>query len=143
MTPHRSWHWLLACSVATVTGTAGAAPEECLTLRDNFAVAGCADKYAPKESTRPGRPGLQPAKSASQTLAIAEQSLLFPVPSAALRAAPAPREPPDVIAERDRSELVQRSEVGAATLAAMGLAFGLWRWRASAIKTVPPAEPAS
>jgi len=136
MTRKRSWNWLLAFSVATGAGTAGAAPEECLTLRDNFAVAGCADKYAPKGSARPGR-GVQQAKSTGETLAIAEQLLLFPVPSAALRAAPAPREAPDVIAERDRSELVRRSEIGAAGLVAMGAAFGFWRWRTSAIKTCP------
>jgi hypothetical protein len=47
MTRKRSWHWFLAFSVATAAGTAGAAPEDCLKLRDNFAVAGCADKYAP------------------------------------------------------------------------------------------------
>jgi ribosomal protein L40E len=40
-----------------------------------------------------------------------------------------------VVADRDRTELIRRSEMGAVGLAGMGLLFGIWRWRASKIKT--------
>ena len=135
----RCVRWLLACSVAASCATASAAPEECLTLRDNIAVAGCAQKYAPAASTaaQPMRPSTRPAFNTSgQPIQVAEQALLFPIPTAASRAAPAPkRESPAVLAEKDHTELVRRSEMGAAGLAGMGLLFGVWRWRASKVKT--------
>lgn len=134
----RSLRWLLACSVAATLETAYAGPEECLTLRDNVAVAGCADKYVPGTSAtaaqtarRPTRPAQQPAQ---QPIQVAEQSLLFPVPASAPRSAAPKPESPAVIAERDRSELIRRGELGAAGLAGLGLVFGLWRWRASTVK---------
>jgi hypothetical protein len=138
MSFRRSVRWLLACSIAAGFATASAAPEECLTLRDNTAVAGCANKYAPattvSPSTRPSnRPALQPSP---RPIEVAEQALLFPIPTAASRASAAPKpEAPAVVAARDRSELIHRSEMGAAGLAGMGLIFGAWRWRASKVKT--------
>jgi len=134
----RSVRWLLACSVAASVPTASAAPEECLTLRDNYAVAGCANKYAPATSgtAQPMRPSTRPAYQPSrQPIQAAEQALLFPIPTAASRA-PAPKpESAAIVAERDRSELIRRSEMGAAGLAGVGLLFGVWRWRASKVKT--------
>jgi hypothetical protein len=47
MTSHLCLRWLLACSIAASVETAFAGPEECLTLRNNIAVAGCANRYAP------------------------------------------------------------------------------------------------
>ncbi len=134
MTRRRSLHWLLACSVAAGVGTARAGTEECLTLPDNIAVAGCADKYAPRATAMPAQPARPPAPSARQSIQVAEQSLLFPVPNGKARAAPPPREAPEVVAARDRSELIYRSEIGAASLAGMGAVFGLWRWRTSAVR---------
>ena len=129
--------WLLAGSVAAGFATASAAPEECLTLRDNYAVAGCANKYAPATSAagQPMRPSTRPPQK-PQPIQVAEQALLFPVPTAKSRAAAVPRpESPAIVAERDRTELIRRSEMGAAGLAGMGLLFGIWRWRASKVKT--------
>jgi ribosomal protein L40E len=62
---------------------------------------------------------------------------LFPVPTAASRTlAPVPPPAaPEVVFERDRSELIRRAGIGAIALAAMGLLFGIWRWRASLVKT--------
>ncbi len=135
----RSVRWLLACSVAASFATASAAPEECLTLRDNYAVAGCANKYAPATSgtAQPMRPSTRPAYQPSrQPIQVAEQALLFPIPTAASSRTPAPKpESAAIVAERDRSELIRRSEIGAAGLAGMGLLFGVWRWRASKVKT--------
>jgi len=130
----RSVRWLLACSVAASFATASAAPNECLSLRDNVAVAGCANKYASATSgaTQPTRPSTQPPP---QPIQVAEQALLFPIPT---RASPVPAptpESPAIVAERDRSELIHRSEMGAMGLAGMGLLFGAWRWRASKAKT--------
>ena len=130
----RSLRWLLACSVAATLGTVYAGPEECLTLRDNVAVAGCADKYAPGTPTTAAQTARQPTRPAPQPIQVAEQSILFPVPTAASRAVAPKPESPAVIAERDRSELVRRGELGAAALAGLGLVFGLWRWRASTVK---------
>ena len=132
---------LLACSVAASFGTAAAGPDDCLTLRDNVAVAGCADRYAPRTSTtttaapairQPTKVVQQPPPQASQE---AEQWLLFPVPSSSAKAAAPKREAPEVAAARDRSELIRRAEIGAVGLAGMGLVFGVWRWRSSTIKT--------
>ena len=135
MTRHRSTRWLLACSVAASLDTAYAGPEECLTLRDNIAVAGCAHKYAPG-SPATAAPAARPsARSAHQPIRAAEQWMLFPVPTAGPRTVAQVREAPEVVAERDRSELVRRSEIGAIGLAAMGMVFGVWRWRSSMIKT--------
>jgi len=133
----RSVRWLLACSVAASFSNASAAPEECLTLRDNYAVAGCANKYAPATSgtAQPTRPSTRPAQTSRPPIQVAEQALLFPVPTAASRM-PAPKpESPAIVAERDRSELIRRSEMGAGALAGMGLLFGVWRWRASKVRT--------
>jgi len=134
----RSLRWLLAGSVAATFGTAYAGPEECLTLRDNVAVAGCADKFAPgtpataaQTARRPTRPEPHPEPHPVQ---VVEQSLLFPVPTAVSRTVAPKPESPAVIAERDRSELVRRGELGAVGLAGLGLVFGLWRWRASTVK---------
>ena len=127
---------LLACTVATGTGVA-AGPEECLKQRDNVAVAGCANKYS-RAVTPTAVPSPRAATQiAHQPIQQAEQWLLFPVPTAASRT-PAPAPPPvtpEVVFERDRSELIRRAGIGAIALAAMGLLFGIWRWRASLIKT--------
>jgi hypothetical protein len=69
-----------------------------------------------------------------QPIQVAEQSLLFPVPAPKSRTVAPKPESPAVIAERDRSELVRRGQLGAAGLAGVGLVFGLWRWRVSTIK---------
>ena len=130
----RSLRWLLAGSVAATFGTTYAGPEECLTLRDNMAVAGCADKYAPGTSATAGQSARRPARPEPHPIQVAEQSLLFPVPSSSSRSAAPKPESPEVIAARDRSELVQRGELGAVGLAGLGLVFGLWRWRASTVK---------
>jgi hypothetical protein len=135
MTRHRTMRWFLACSAATSLGTAYAGPEECLTLRDNLAVAQCANKFAPGTSFTSTPPQRQPSPPAHQPIEAAERWLLFPVPAPGQRVAEPKREAPEVVAERDRSELIRRSEVGAVGLAALGLVFGAWRWRASTIKT--------
>jgi hypothetical protein len=136
MTRRHSMRLLLACSVAASFGTAHAGPEDCLTLRDNIAVAGCADRYAPGTSATLAPSVRQPTRTAHQPIQTAEQWLLHPVPTARTSAAVAPkRETPEVVAERDRSELIRRSELGAVGLAAMGLVFGVWRWRSTMIKS--------
>jgi hypothetical protein len=127
--------WLLACTVATSAGIAYAGPEECLTLRDNVAVAGCANKYAP------GTPGPAPSaprpasRIVRQPIQAAEQWLLFPVPSPVSHTVEPSREPQQSLFSRDRTELIARAKVGAIALAGLGLVFGLWRWRASLVKT--------
>lgn len=134
MTRCHSMRLLLACSVAASFGTAHAGPEDCLTLRDNIAVAGCADKFAPGTSPAIKPSVRQTTRETHQPIQAAEKWLLFPVPSTTVKIAPK-REAPEVIAERDRSELIRRSEIGAVGLAALGLVFGIWRWRSSMIKT--------
>jgi len=135
MTSRVSLRLLLACSVAASAGIACAGPEECLTLRDRVAVAGCANRYAP------GTSGLVPPaprtalRTSHQPIQAAEQWLLFPVPSPVSHTVAPSREPQEFIAVRDRSELIHRAEVGAVALAGMGLVFGIWRWRASTVKT--------
>jgi len=135
MTSHTCLRWLLACSVAASIETAYAGPEECLTLKDNISVAGCANKYAPGTAAPAAPAARRQTQAAHQPIQSAEQWLLFPVPTASTHVAAPSREPPDVVAARDRSELIRRAEVGAIGLAAMGLVFGVWRWRASMIKT--------
>jgi hypothetical protein len=66
---------------------------------------------------------------------VAEQALLFPIPSRVSRASAPTPESPAIVAERDRSELIRRAEMGAVGLAGMGMLFGVWRWRASKAKT--------
>ena len=124
----------VAFSVAASFGTAHAGPEDCLTLRDNIAVAGCADKFAPGPSPAAAPSARQTTREMHQPIEAAEKWLLFPVPSATVKVAPK-REAPEVIAARDRSELIRRSEMGAVGLAGLGLVFGVWRWRSSMIKT--------
>lgn len=129
---------LLACSVAASFGTAQAGPDDCLTLRDNVAVAGCADRYAPRTSATNAPAVRQPTKVVQQPpppIQEAEQWLLFPVPSNSPKAAAPKREAPEVVAAHDRSELIRRAEFGAVGLGAMGLVFGVWRWRSSSIKS--------
>ena len=136
MTSRRCVTLLLACTVAAGTGIA-AGPEECLTVRDNSSVAGCASKYSHVATPKGAKSPLPAVQVVHQPTPQAEQWLAIPVPTAASRkAAPAP-EPavPEVSFERDRSELIRRAGIGAVALAAMGLVFGIWRWRASMIKT--------
>ena len=135
MTSRVGLRLLLACSVAASAGIAHAGPEECLTLRDNVAVAGCANKYAP------GTPGpvASVPRTASRTphqpIQAAEQWLLFPIPTQVSHTVEPIREPQQFAFSRDRTELIQRAEIGAIALAGLGLLFGIWRWRASMIKT--------
>jgi hypothetical protein len=136
MTRHRTTRLLLACAIAASFEPAHAGPEECLTLRDNTAVAGCAHKYAPGSSANVAptvRPAVKPTPP--QPIQVAEQFQLFPVPTPGPRAVAQVRESPQVVAERDRSELIRRSEMGAVGLAAMGLVFGVWRWRSTMVKS--------
>ena len=135
MKRRQSMRLLLACSVAASTGTAYAGPEDCLTLRDNVAVAGCADKYAPGTPATLSPSVRQATRVTHQPIQTAEQWLLFPVPTSTPKVVAPRRESSEVVAERDRSELIRRSEIGAVGLAAMGLVFGVWRWRSSMVKS--------
>jgi len=135
MMSRRCVGFLLACSVAASIETAYAGPEECLTHRDNMSVAGCANRYAPATAGTIAPTTRRQAQAAHQPILSAEKWLLFPVPTAAAREFAPSREPPDIVVARDRSELIRRAELGAVGLAAMGLVFGVWRWRASMVKT--------
>ncbi|MEO8344166.1 MAG: hypothetical protein ABI607_00590 [Betaproteobacteria bacterium] len=128
---HRSTLWLLACSVAACTGVANAGPEDCLTLRDNASVAGCANRYAQAASPATANPLRQPARIQHRPIQVSEQWMQFPIPSARARAIAQLSEAPKVVVAPDRSELIGRIEIGAAGLVVMGLVFGMWRWRAS------------
>jgi hypothetical protein len=123
---------LLACSVAASVGSAYGGPEECLTLRDNVAVAGCANKYALGTAAPTPRPS---TRTAHQPIEAAEKWLLFPVPTPGAHVVAPSREPPEVIKARDRTELIRRAEMGGAALAGVGMVFGVWQWRASKVKT--------
>jgi hypothetical protein len=123
---------LLACSVVAGGGIAHAGPEECLTLRDNVAIAGCANRYAPGTAA----PTLRPStRTAHQPIQAAEQWMLFPVPSPVSHTVAPSRESPEIFRARDRSELIRRAGVGGAALAGVSLVFGVWRWRASKVRT--------
>ena len=126
---------LLTCSVAASIDTAYASPEECLTLRNNVAVAGCAHKYAPGTPAAAAPTTRDATRAAHQPIQAAEPWLLFPVPTTVAHTVAPSRAPPDVVMERDRSELIRRSEMGAIGLAGLGLLFGFWRWRASMVKS--------
>lgn len=134
MTSRVSLRWLLACSLAASAGIAGAGPEECLTLRDNVSVAGCANKYAPGTGAPAAPAPRTPPQTTRQPIQAAEQWLLFPVPAPGSRAAAPRPEPQENFFARDRTELVQRAAVGAIVLAGVGLMFGAWRLRASKVK---------
>ena len=134
MKRHRSLRWLLACSVAACASVASGGPEECLTLRDNAAVANCANKYAPGTFPITAASPRHPGQIDHQPIQAAERWMLFPVPTASAQPIARTREAPEVVVERDRSELIRRSGIGAAGLAAMGLVVGLWRWRASTVR---------
>jgi len=136
MTSRRCLPLLLACAVAAGTCVA-AGPEECLKQRDNVSVAGCANKYSRTATPVGAASPRAAAQIAHLPIQQAEQWLLFPVPTAASRtpALAPPVATREVVFERDRSELVLRAGIGAIALAAMGLLFGIWRWRASLIKT--------
>jgi len=135
MTSRVGLHLLLATWVAAGAGIAHAGPEECLTLRDNVAVAGCAHKYAPGTPVTAAPAPRAAIRPPHQPIQTAEQWLLFPVPSPVSHTVEPSREPQPFIFSRDRSELIARAEMGAVVLAGLGLAFGIWRWRASMVKT--------
>lgn len=137
MTRRHCLFLLVACAAAAGAGVAVAGPEECLSLRDNVAVAGCASRYShATPTTATAAPSPRPAAlTAHQPIQAAEQWLLFPVPTAASRKPVPASEPPEVILARDRSELIRRAGIGAVALAAIGLIFGIWRWRASMAKS--------
>jgi hypothetical protein len=126
---------LLACSVAAGCGIAHAGPEECLTLRDNVAVAGCANRFAPGTAATAAPTPRTSTRTAHQPIQAAEQWLLFPVPSPVSHTVAPSRESPEIFKARDRSELIRRAEVGGAALAGVALVFGVWRWRASKVRT--------
>ena len=134
MKRHRSSRWLMACSVAACASVASAGPEECLTLRDNAAVATCANKYAPGTFPIDASSSRNKGRIEHRPILAAERWLLFPIPSATAQPGTRARVIPEVAGEEDRSELIRRSEIGAAGLAAMGLLFGLWRWRAASVR---------
>ncbi len=127
-----SSRWVLALTVAACANVAGAGPEECLTLRDNAAVASCANKFGP--GTLPiVAPLPRPRdKAEHQPTAAEERWLLFPVPTRTSQQVVRVSTVPAVEDRVDRSELISRSEMGAAGLAAIGLVFGLWKWRTPA-----------
>jgi ribosomal protein L32 len=126
---------LLACSVAASIGSAYAGPEECLTLHDNVAVAGCANKYAPGTSAMAVPTQRTSTWTARQPIEATEKWMLFPVPTPGAHMVAPSREPPEIIKARDRSELIRRAEMGGAAMAGVGMVFGVWRWRVAKVKT--------
>ena len=129
---HRSSRWLLACSVVACSGVASAGPEDCLTLRDSVAVAGCAARYAPGTSPATANAPRRPARIEPPPVQADERWMLFPIPSAQARTVAQPAAAPKFVAAPDLSELIRRSEIGAAVLVIVGLVFGMWRWHATA-----------
>ncbi len=126
--------WLLACSVAACATVASAGPEECLTLRDNPAVATCANKYAPGTFPLVNTSPRHPPRIEHQPVQTDERWMVYPVPTTSARPVAQIREAPEVVENRDRSELIYRSELGAMGLAAMGLVFGVWKWQTSTVR---------
>ena len=143
-------HVRKACSIlASATllhiSTAAAGPEECLTLRDNAAVAACANRYAPGTfvtgpkpvQTRGLVPGLQ--------FRVDERGQLVPVPvsTPARGSGPLTRAPPaetenaltSLYMDTDRNALINTAVIGAAATTLLMLFVAAWRWRASLAKT--------
>jgi hypothetical protein len=140
-------HWgLLAVTLALGSGSAVAAPNDCLAYRDNPHVAACANQYdhgaasrlrgTNVASTAPGRSAPNP----SEVHVIADPDLKsVPVVIATKAPAPAPAPIPETpMFTVDRQALANTVVIGAvAGSLLIIIALGAWRFGSSLLRDCP------
>jgi hypothetical protein len=133
--------WVLAASVALVSGSAAAAPADCLAYRDNPHVAACANQYGQANPPARSRSAAMPAEPVAKPVRVVADPELVSVPVvvAVKAVAPAPAPAPETpMFTVDRQVLTNTVVVGAlAGSLLILLALGAWRWASKLLKDCP------
>ena len=134
--------WVLVALLSLTVGRAQAAPDECLSYRDNPSVAACANKYG----YGPAAAGLRPRSSAAQPNTAARSVPAGPgsefrtvavIPGGRPAPAKAP-EPESPIFEIDTAVLTNTIIAGVIAGSLLILAaLGAWRWGSTMTKACP------
>lgn len=139
--PNSKLRWCLAIPLLALAGSAsaGAGPETCLTLRDNAAVAQCANQYGPSRVPTYARDRTAaPSPAPRYAAARPEDTLLaVPVPQ---RSTVAPRaEPVSEFASREHYAFILNGMAisGIAGFFVLGIVAWLWRVRGASVKRCP------
>ena len=125
---------LLAIFVLAAPG-AGAGPESCLSLDNNFAVAACANQYLPGDPSVPFRHNpVQPPKPVRPAPGY-NGMLSYNVPVAQVRPVDRSGERSPLQVDVERAALLNQAAVAMSIAGALGVLFVVWRWRASKVRT--------
>lgn len=132
--------WCLAILALSATAGLAAGPETCLTLRDNSAVAQCANQYAPGPGRGPVYTHERPAAPPNARFAAARSEDVLqavPVP----QKSPPSTEPAESLTiagpEHYRFILNGMAISGIAGFAVLGVVGWLWRLRGASTKHCP------
>ncbi len=132
--------WSLAVPLLALAAPGvGAGPENCLTLRDNVAVAQCANQYAPGRVPMYGRERTAAAAPAPRYAAARPEDALQTVPVPTQKPASQPAEPSPAFAAPDHYAFILNGMAisgiaGFVVLAAVGW---VWRLKGASTKRCP------
>jgi hypothetical protein len=131
--------WLAIPLLALASPGAAAGPENCLTLRENAAVAQCANQYAPAHAPTYGRDRPAAATPGPRYAAARPEDALQAVPVPTQKPAALPAEPSSVFAGPDHYAFILNGMAisgiaGFLVLAAVGW---IWRLKGASTKRCP------
>lgn len=147
MTPRATLGSMIAAAAITLaSGSATAAPQDCLTYRDNPHIAACANQYGQSGSparsrtaATPGQPVLAPSVQPAAARVVADPELKSVPVVVAVKAASGPAPEPEAPKFTvDRQVLTTTVVIGAIAGSLLILvALGFWRWGLTLLKNCP------
>ena len=132
--------WCVAVPLLALAGPgAGAGPENCLTLRDNGAVAQCANQYAPGRLPVYGRDRPAAADPGAHYAAARPEDALQAVPVPTQKSAIQPAEPSPSFAGPDHYAFILNGMAisGIAGFAVLAVVGWIWRLKGASTKRCP------
>jgi hypothetical protein len=128
--------WSLAVSLLALAAPGvGAGPENCLTLRDNVAVAQCANQYAPSRMPTYGHERTAAAATATRYAAARPEDALQAVPVPTQKPASQPAEPSPSFAAPDHYAFILNGMAASGIAGLVFLAAVGWAWRLKGAST--------
>ena len=126
-----------ALALLLSTGAVAAGPESCLSLDNNFAVAACANQYLPGDPTAQFRhnPDPPPPKNRVRPAPGYGDVQIYSVPPVQVRAVETSNGRASLERDVQRAALLNQAAIALSIAGGLGMIFGLWRWRASLVRT--------
>jgi hypothetical protein len=139
-TPTSALGWCIALPLLALAGPVAAGPETCLTLRDNAAVAQCANHYGPAQLPTYPRERTPTASAGTRYAAARPEDVLQAVPVPTQKSAVAPSvEPKPTFANPEHYAFILNGMAisGIAGFVVLGVVGWMWRLKGASAKRCP------